>query len=531
MFLRISRNKRGKNVYEYAQICERYRENGKQKTRILEYLGPVKNESDMERYRKAFLLAGEKQSIRTMGLDEFSLLPSNEFGIAYASMAIMNSNGILEILRKNVGVYSNILNFMIIARLLDPSSDLSLINLSERVYYPWQEINLNDDNIYRTLDKLISAKDNIEIEIFKRLKPDTTTVHYDLTSSYFEGKEDNDLVMFGYSRDKKRGKEQIVIGLVMADGIPIHHEVWKGNTIDPKTLDFTIMALKDRFKIKDVTFIADRAFGRSKSLDLLDQNRYITAAYRWDQPYRDILMTTDFTNGQIINDLIIKKVTIDVNKVMKDDSTEEQIKLAEKRKYIAVYNKKREELDLNDLNDKIDTVKKKISEFPDQKDLKKSLGKLKSLVKFTKDDTVLNEKRINVLTKLTGRFLIVTNTDLKGDEVVSVYKEQWQIERSFRTIKTFLEIRPIYHRKTERIKAHVFVCVLSLLISRLIEKKTKITISEATRILSYLKVTPVQLGSGVVMIRSESEPATNLLNQMNIPYPDRILDGARTKKS
>ncbi|MHB8361051.1 MAG: hypothetical protein ACYDAO_07340 [Thermoplasmataceae archaeon] len=64
-------------------------------------------------------------------------------------------------------VYSNNLNFMIIARLLDPSSDLSFINLLERVYYPWQEINLNDDNIYRTLDKLISAKDNIEIEIFK----------------------------------------------------------------------------------------------------------------------------------------------------------------------------------------------------------------------------------------------------------------------------------------------------------------------------------------------------------------------------
>ena len=66
MFLRISRNRRGKNVYEYAQICERYRENGKQKTKILEYLGPVRDESDMERYRRALLLAGEKQSIIRM---------------------------------------------------------------------------------------------------------------------------------------------------------------------------------------------------------------------------------------------------------------------------------------------------------------------------------------------------------------------------------------------------------------------------------------------------------------------------------
>ena len=110
-------------------------------------------------------------------------------------------------------------------------------------------------------------------------------------------------------------------------------------------------------------------------------------------------------------------------------------------------------------------------------------------------------------------------------------KEQWQIERFFRATKSFLEIRPIYHRKTDRIRAHVFVCVLSLLLSRLIEKKTGITVSEATRILSYLKVTPVPLESGIVMIRSESEPALNLLCKMNIPYSEKILGGAPTKKA
>ena len=74
-------------------------------------------------------------------------------------------------------------------------------------------------------------------------------------------------------------------------------------------------------------------------------------------------METDFSDGYVMDGLIIKKVTIDVNEVMKGDSTEEQRKLAEKRRYIAVYNKKREELDLKDLNDKIDTVKKKISDI------------------------------------------------------------------------------------------------------------------------------------------------------------------------
>ena len=363
------------------------------------------------------------------------------------------------------------------------------------------------------------------------LKPDMSMVHHDMTSSYFEGREDNDLVLFGYSRDKKRGKEQIVIGIVMADGIPIHHEVWPGNPVDPKTLEATISVLKERFHIKNVILIADRAFGRSKSLDLLDQNLYITAAYRWDQPYRDILMETDFTDGHVINELIIKRVSISVDKVMKDDSTEDQRRLAEKRRYIAVYNRKREELDLKDIDDKIEIVRKKISEIPDQKELKRSLGKLKSLVKFSADGAVLNEKRIGILRKIAGRFLIVTNTDLPESEIVTAYREQWQIERSFRTIKSYLEIRSVYRRKSDWIRAHVFVCVLSLLLSRVIEKKTEITISEASRLLSYLKVTPVRLGSGTVMIRSESEMAGNLLSRMNILYPEKIVDGARTGKS
>ena len=164
-------------------------------------------------------------------------------------------------------------------------------------------------------------------------------------------------------------------------------------------------------------------------------------------------MEADFTHGQAVNDLIIKKAIISFKEVMKEDSTEEQMKLAGKGRYIAVYDRKREDLDLEDLNSKTDIVKKKISEIKDQKEPKKSLGKLKSMVKFSADVAVINEKKIDVLKELAGRFLAVTNTNLPEGKVVSAYKEQWQIERSFRTIKSFLEMRPVYHRKPERIKA------------------------------------------------------------------------------
>jgi transposase len=530
VFLRLAKRKHKHGVGRYAQIAEKYREGGKQKTRVIMHLGPVNNEADMERYISIFNQELQKTNITGTEMDKLIFDPPLDFGMIYAARKIVEDRGIMRSL-SILGKYRETAFLMIVSRIIHPGSDISLQRFFRTIYYPWDTPRIGKDELYRTLDALIGFKDHIEMKIFNALKPDTSVVHYDLTSSYFEGKEDNDLVLFGYSRDKKRGKEQIVIGLVMADGIPIHHEVWPGNTVDPKTLESTISVLKERFHIKNAVFIADRAFGRSKSLDLLDQNQYITAAYRWDQPYRNILMETDFTDGQIMNDLIIKKVTISINDVLKDDSTEDQRKLAEKRRYIAVYNKKREELDLNELNDKIDIIKKKMSEIQDQKELKKSLGKLKSLVKFTKNGTDLNEKRINILKKLAGRFLIVTNTDLKGDEVVSAYKEQWQIERSFRTIKSFLEIRPVYHRKPERIKAHVFVCVLSLLLSRLMEKKlteSHLTAERTAEILCGIKAIPVKSPLNIVY-RSESVEAERILNEMRIKQPDRILVGALPK--
>ena len=529
MFLRFVKKKHGTTVEEYAQIAEKYREDGKQKTKVISHLGPIRSESDRDRYRKTFQDVLRKERIRDTDLEKLDFDPPLEFGILYALRSVMESSGIFRSL-SILGKYRETAFFMIASRIMNPGSDMSLTRLFAGIYYPWDAPRMEKDELYRCLDSIISMKERIEISIFHALKPNTSTVHYDLTSSYFEGKENNDLVLFGYSRDKKRGKEQIVIGLVMVDGIPIHHEVWPGNTVDPKTLEPTISVLKDRFHIKNVIFIANRAFGRSKSLDLLDQDQYITAAYRWDQPYRDILMETDFAGGQEMNDLIIKKVTVNVDDVLKEDFTADQKKLAEKRKYIAVYNKKREELDLKDLNDKIDIVRRKISEITDQKELKKSLGKLKSLVKFTKNGTLLNEKRIDILKKLAGRFLIVTNADLPENETVSAYKDQWQIERSFRTIKSFLEIRPVYHRKSDRISAHVFVCVLSLLITRIVEKALPGTsIERAAEILSRIKAIPVRSPMNMVYCSGTAE-TTELLDKLKIKHPDRILTGALPKR-
>ncbi len=533
MRLRIIEVPRNNTVYRYAQIVEKKIENGKPRIRILKHLGPVRNDKDVETYRKLFLLEEEKNRLDTVSLNSLTMGTPMDFGMIYASRVIISDLGIADILERTFGRDWHLVFLMIVSRFMNASSDLSFLEYAGTVYYPWADLNLRRDRIYRLLDRLEKNKEDVELDLFNMLKPDVSMVHYDLTSSYFEGKENNDLVLFGYSRDRKRGKEQIVIGLVMADGIPIYHEVWPGNTIDPKTLEKTVSVLKERFHIKNVIIIADRAFGRYASLKLLDQNRYITAVYRWDRPYRNILMDMHFEekDKDRSGDLFIRTVSVDVDDITHDGATDDEKDLIMKRRYIAVYNPEREKEDLDDLNGKIETVRKKISEISDQADLKKSLGKLRSLVKFSDHGVEMNEKRIIALKGLAGRFMIVTNTDLPVEDVVKSYKDQWQIERSFRTIKSFLEIRPVYHRKDERINAHVFVCVLSLLLSRLIEKRAggSTTIYRISEALSQMKAVPLSTNHGKIIFRTESESSRDILTTLAIPYPERIIGQILTK--
>jgi len=180
-----------------------------------------------------------------------------------------------------------------------------------------------------------------------------------------------------------------------------------------------------------------------------------------------------------------------------------------------------------DLEEKIGAVRKKISEIHDPGDLEKSLGSRKSLVKFTKNAAVLNESRIEIMRRLAGRFLIVTSTDLPYGEIVSAYKEQWKIERAFRTIKSFLDIRPVYHRKSERIKAHVFVCVLSFLVSAIMEKSTGRSIESIRKDLNRLDVVPVTVENMKFYVSSDSPEASSILKSLKIPYP-RIHESAHT---
>jgi transposase len=522
MRLRVNSVKRGKSVLKYAQIVEDYVEDGKKKTRIVKHLGRVHTEEDIEEYRKLFALENRKLHVERADLRTLDIMPPKEYGMIYAAEVLCHDLG-LDRIFDMLGDYSRIIFLSVVSRLVNPSSDIGLLKILEKTEYPIE--NISKDRIYFALDKLISMKDEIETSIVNILKPDLKRVYYDLTSTYFEGKEKNDLVLFGYSRDKKRGKKQINIGLMMADGIPIHHMIFPGNTVDPKTLEPMNNDLRKKFHVKRIIFFGDRAFGRKPSLRYLDKNEYVTAVYRWDQPYKNILMNSLFNDDNYLKDVDIYAMEVDVKWNTKDMGKRE-VKRTENRRAIAIYNRDREKEDIADVEEKVSRVKEIMKSRKSGKDLVNALGSLKSYTKGTQ----LNTKKIEEKKRLAGRFMIVTDTDLPVADIVKGYKDLWKIERSFRTIKSFLEIRPVNHRKEERIEAHVFVCVLSLLIARLFEKSmnNEMTILGIWDMLSKLKVIPVRTAEAIITLRSESENARKILEKMKIPYPGKILSSVPT---
>ncbi|MGC8608815.1 MAG: hypothetical protein ACP5UV_02965, partial [Thermoplasmata archaeon] len=294
MFLRISRVSRGGRKYEYAMIAERYVEDGKQKTKIIKYLGPVKNEEDMERCRRYLMAMKDQEKADKIAKRDFSILPPLEFGIPYTVINLLKETGILKILRRNAGPYAHLIAFMVIQKMMHHENNFSSHILNQDVFYPWSSVELSENNIYHALQKLEEAIPEMEIEIFRSMHYEKKTINYGLILSNFEGNFSSEAMTFGYSNNKDREIQQIVIGIATCDGFPIHHDVWAGNTVDEKLLDASVSYVRDHFKTGNIVVIPDRTFVRSLSSGFLNRNRYISTAYRYDYPFWKMLIDADF---------------------------------------------------------------------------------------------------------------------------------------------------------------------------------------------------------------------------------------------
>lgn len=404
---------------------------------------------------------------------------------------------------------SKLVQWLVMAALIEQGSRLSAVRLAKRhaaCDILGIEKGFNEDDLYNAMDWLEGKQTEIEDNLFKfRYGTRCPNFYlYDVTSSYFEGHQ-NELADYGYNRDKKQGKMQIVIGLMTDDdGHPICIEVFEGNTSDTKTVSNQIKKLAERFGAKEVTLVGDRGMLKTAQIEeLTDENKfhYITAITK---PQIEKMINKKIIQLDLFDEKLIEIEEKGVRYVLhrnpvraKEIEDARQSKLERLKKLIAKENKYLKEHS----KAKPSVAEKHIINKADQLKVSKWLTITTSnrIISF-EIDIVKKEK----LSPLDGCYVI--KTDLKKDiisteKIHSRYKGLSVVENAFRTMKTaLLEMRPIFVRKAGRTRAHVFIIMLAHMIEHQLRKNWRnidATVEEGILELASLCSVKIKTKTGV----------------------------------
>jgi transposase len=431
--------------------------------------------------------------------------------------------------------------FLILARIPHQGSRLSAVRWV-RNHAVKEVLGLNffdEDDLYSALDWMEENQEVIEKKLYKRYVKDNgappVLVLYDVTSSYLEG-EMNELAEYGYNRDKKRGKKQIVIGLLTGpDGEPLSTEVFRGNTSDPTTVSHQIEKLIHRFAIDEVVFVGDRGMVKSKGKEAIKAQQglhYITALT--DPQIRKLLKTgvfqTDLFDVDVVEvagekgkRYILRRCEVRQRKEhhRREDKIARLIEaVKERNQFVSGSTRAKPEAGLKQLEFRV--KQHKISTFVD-------LYLENDQIKMVVDEKKQEEDKL-----LDGCYVVetdVSNEKMNKKNVWDRYGDLQKVERDFRRMKTTLiEVRPIFVRKEERTRGHVFISMLSLKIARLMETRLykgfqttresddAVTVEDAMDALSRLCLQYYQIGK---------------LTVTGLPKPDdyqqKILDALAVK--
>src|SRR6202521_88296 len=366
---------------------------------------------------------------------------------------------------------------LVVSRILDPGSKLA----AARALSPdtatsslGEQLDLgmvDEDELYSALDWLAVRQPAIEAALAKRHLSGGTLVLYDVSSSYLEGRC-CPLAQFGYSRDGKRGKLQIVYGLLCArDGCPVAIEVFEGSTADPMTLTSQVTKLKERFALDHVVLVGDRG--------MITQARISEdikpAGLDWITALRAPAIKALLDGGALQMSLFDDR---DMAAITSPEFPGERLIVSRHRALPAERARRREDLlaaTERDLARIAAAVARKRQPLRGKAEIGLEIGAVLDKHKMAKHfalditDTSFSFARktdeITVEAALDGLYVVRTSLPaaaLDDTATVRSYKSLGLVERAFRCIKTVdLQIRPVYHWLADRVRAHVFVCMLA----------------------------------------------------------------------
>ncbi len=454
-------------------LRESYREGREVKKRTLANLSKLP-EDIIEKFR--ILLRGG-QAVESFD-DALEVVRSLPHGHVAAVLGTIFNIGLDHIISSQKSRELSLILAMVVARVIDPRSklatargldpDTAATSLGEVLGLD----QVSEDELYHAMDWLVAEQGRIENKLAAKHLRGGALVLYDVTSTYFEGRT-CPLAHLGHSRDGKRDKLQIVIGLLCApDGCPVAVEVFEGNCSDPTTVNSQIVKIRERFGIERVVLVGDRGMitearirkdiKGNEGLDWITalrapQIRKLVQSGSLQPSLFDIrdmaeITHPDFPDERLIvchNPLLASQRARKREELLA--ATEkglEKIALATSREKRRL--KGKEKIGLR--------VGKMIGKFKMAKHFEISIEE-ESFTYTRKESSIANEAALD------GIYVIRTSVPekvLSASETVGAYKSLSQVERAFRSMKSIdLKIRPIHHRLADRVKSHVFLCMLA----------------------------------------------------------------------
>jgi len=464
------RTYRGK-VYVTCLLRRSFREGGRVKHQTLGNLSHLPPDL-IETIRRR--LAGDIPD----GQGSWEIVRSLPHGHVAAVLGTLRQVGLEDLLASRPSRERSLVLAMIVMRLIAPQSKLATCRglraetATTSLAVELQLGEVGEEELYKALDWLVARQGRIEAKLARRHLHDGTLVLYDVSSSYYTGHRAG-LVQFGYNRDGKNGFPQIVYGLLCnAEGCPVAIEVFAGNTADPNTLGPQIAKLRQRFGVKRVVLVGDRGMITSKRIDEslrgVEGLDWITAL-RADSIHKladqGLIQPSLFDERDLVEitspDYSGERLMVCRNPLLADErarkreellaATEKkltEIVLATRRSRRPLRNKEQIGLRVGKVLDHYKVGKHFVLEIKDQK------------FSYRRDKARIAEEAA-----LDGLYVIRTSVApaaLSSQDTVRAYKDLAKVERAFRSMKTIdLHVRPIYHWLDERIKAHVFLCMLA----------------------------------------------------------------------
>ena len=425
--------------------------------------------------------------------------------------------------------------WQVVARVLDQGSRLSAVRLAQ-VHAACDVLGIrrgfDENDLYTNLTWLSEHQEGIEKRLFakRRGQQKPELFLYDVTSSYLEG-EDNAYGAYGYGRDGKKGKKQIVIGLLCDEqGVPVSTEVFRGNTQDPKTFAAQVKKASERFGCERVTFVGDRGMIKSGQVEDLSQAgfHYITAITK---PQIDTLIKARLIQMELFAAEVCEVERDGVRYVLRRNPLRaEQLAASRTDKQARVEQLRQ---DRNRYLDKHPRAKVAAAE----RALCAKIAQLKihAWLQVEAEGRTLkltvNQPALEEASRLDGCYVIKTDlpqSAVSKQAIHDRYKDLAEVEQAFRTCKTaHLELRPIHVRTAEHTRGHVLVVMLAYLIRRELSRawtSLDVTVEEGLHQLQTLCATELKVegGGSCLRIPKPRTSATALLKALKIRLPETL---------